>query len=154
MPSYYVRRYIRAYLCAGSASDGHLQVENYFAGRKHLLEPEKLRSLGNDLDVVYKEFDRNRETDFTLMWIKVLDALRKNGAHLDREFVMMMVADMTMAGIARKFDPTFDVVEMLKKELPNLIFHEQKLALNDPYLIAALRSDLLKEIRAATDLAA
>lgn len=149
LPSYYVRRYIRAYLCVGAA-DGYLQVDNYFGGRKHLLPAEKRMSLAKGLDVLYKKFEAERTSDFTIMWLEVLNELRKNDAQLDREFVMMMVADMTMAGMARQFDPGLDVVELLKQELPNMIFHEHKLALNDPFLIAALRPDLLKQIRTAT----
>lgn len=149
LPSYYARRYIRAYLCV-SAVDGWLQVDNYFSGRTHLIDPKQRTALAKDLHEVYQSFDRNRETDFTKMWIEVLNSLRRNKVALDREFVMMMVADMTMAGMARSFDPSFDVVEFLRQELPNLIFHKQKLALNDPYLIAAMRSDLLKQVRAAT----
>lgn len=151
LPSYYARRYIRTYLCV-AAADGYLQVDNYYSGRRHLLDPKRRLKMARALHEVYQGFQRNRSTDFTMMWIDVLNALRKSGAQLDREFVMVMVADMTMAGMARQFDPEFDVVEVLNQALPKLIFDKQKLALNDPYLLAALRSDLLKDLRAATGL--
>ena len=151
LPSYYARRYIRAYLCV-SAADGWLQTDNYFSGRTHLIDPAKRRAFAEDLHACYQGWDERRDSDFTIMWIQVLDVLRKHDVTLDREFMMMMVADMTMAGMAKQFDPSFDVVEKLRQELPNLIFHEKKLALNDPYLLAAMRSDLLKKLRAATAL--
>ena len=151
LPSYYARRYIRAYLCV-SAADGWLQTDNYFSGRTHLIDPAKRRAFAEDLHACYQGWDERRDTDFTIMWIQVLDVLRKHDVTLDREFMMMMVADMTMAGMAKQFDPSFDVVEKLRQELPNLIFHEKKLALNDPYLLAAMRSDLLKQLRTATAL--
>jgi len=152
LPSYYARRYVRAYLCVGAA-DGWLQVDNYFSGRTHLLGPDERRALAEDLHAVYQGWDERRDSDFTRMWVEVLEVLRKHRVTLDREFMMMMVADMTMAGMAKQFDPSFDVVEMLRQELPNLIFHEKKLALNDPYLLAAMRSDLLKQLRSATAMA-
>lgn len=149
LPSYYARRYVRAYLCV-AAADGWLQVDNYFSGRTHLLDPDKRRAFAQDLHACYQGWEDRRDSDFTRMWVEVLEVLRKHRVTLDREFMMMMVADMTMAGMAKQFDPSFDVVEMLRQELPNLIFHEKKLALNDPYLLAAMRSDLLKRLRSAT----
>lgn len=149
LPSYYARRYIRAYLCV-SAADGYLQIDNYFSGRANAVDAGTRAQAARDLHEVYQGFQRVGATDFTKMWIEVLDVMRRNRIALDREFVMMMVADMTMAGMARSFDPSFNVVEFLRQELPNLIFHKQKLALNDPYLIASMRSDLLKQVRAAS----
>lgn len=151
LPSYYARRYIRAYLCV-AATDGWLQVDNYFSGRTHLIDPDQRRAFAEDLHECYQGWDKRRDSDFTLMWIEVLNVLRKNRITLDREFMMMMVADMTMAGMAKQLDPSMDVVEKLRQELPDLIFHKKKLALNDPYLLAAMRSDLLKQLRAATAL--
>lgn len=147
-PSYYVKRYLRIYLCI-AAVDGYMQIDNYYSGRNHLITPEAKKAVGYDMHVMYQKWDKNRQKDLTVLWLRVMVLLRKHKVSLDRELLMMMISDITMSGVVHEFDPAFDVVEFVRHEIPRLIFNDGKLALNDPYLLAASRRDLLKDIRAA-----
>lgn len=147
-PSYYVKRYLRIYLCI-AAVDGYLQIDNYFSGRNHLITPEAKKALGFDMHVMYQKWDKHRQKDLTVLWLRVMVLMRKHRVTMDRELLMMMISDITMSGVVHQFDPAFDVVEFVRHEIPRLIFNDGKLALNDPYLLAASRRDLLKDIRTA-----
>jgi predicted unusual protein kinase regulating ubiquinone biosynthesis (AarF/ABC1/UbiB family)/N-methylhydantoinase B/oxoprolinase/acetone carboxylase alpha subunit len=147
-PNYYVKRYLRIYLCI-AAVDGYLQIDNYYSGRTHLITPEAKKALGFDMHVMYQKWDKNRQKDLTVLWLRVMVLLRKHKVVMDRELMMMMISDITMSGVVHEFDPAFDVVEFVRHEIPRLIFNDGKLALNDPYLLSASRRDLLKDIRTA-----
>ncbi len=150
-PSYYVKRHLRAYLCV-AAVDGYMQVDNYLGDRPHMVAGEQAKAAAaKDFHRMYQLWDRNRSKghtkDLTTLWLQILALLRKHRIALDRELLMMMVADITMSGVVHEFDPEFDVVEYTRQELPRLIFRDGKLPLNDPYLLAASRRDLLRDIR-------
>jgi predicted unusual protein kinase regulating ubiquinone biosynthesis (AarF/ABC1/UbiB family)/N-methylhydantoinase B/oxoprolinase/acetone carboxylase alpha subunit len=151
-PSYYVKRHLRAYLCV-AAVDGYMQGDNYLGDRPHMASPEAKAAVSHDLHLMYQRWDKNRAKghtrDLTTLWLQILALLRKHRIALDRELLMMMVADITMSGVVHEFDPEFDVVEYTRQELPRLIFRDGKLALNDPFLLAASRRDLLRDIREA-----
>jgi predicted unusual protein kinase regulating ubiquinone biosynthesis (AarF/ABC1/UbiB family)/N-methylhydantoinase B/oxoprolinase/acetone carboxylase alpha subunit len=145
-PGYYVKRYLRAYLCV-AAVDGYLQADNYLGDRPHLATPEVREVFSHDMHVMYQTWHKTGAKDLTTLWVQIMGICHKHRIPLDRELLMMMVADITMSGIVHEFDPEFDAVEFVRQELPRLVFQEGKLALDDPFLLAASRRDLLKDIR-------
>lgn len=151
-PSYYIKRQLRAYLCV-AAVDGYLQGDNYLGDRPHLADEKTKAALSHDLHLMYQRWDKHRAKghtkDLTTLWLQIMMLLRKHRVALDRELVMLMVGDITISGLVHEFDPEFDVVEFTRQELPRLIFRDGKLPLNDPYLLAASRRDLLRDIRRA-----
>lgn len=149
-PNYYIKRQLRAYLCV-AAVDGMLQGDNYLGDRPWMADEKTKAAMSHDLHLMYQRWDKNREKghtkDLTTLWLQIMLILRKNRVPLDRELVMLMVGDITISGLVHEIDPEFDVVEYTRQELPRLIFRDGKLPLNDPYLLAASRRDLLREIR-------
>jgi ubiquinone biosynthesis protein len=151
-PSYYIKRQLRAYLCV-AAVDGYLQGDNYLGDRPHMADEKTKAAISHDLHLMYQRWDKHRAKghtkDLTTLWLQIMMLLRKHRVPLDRELVMLMVGDITISGLVHEFYPEFDVVEYTRHELPRLIFRDGKLPLNDPYLLAASRRDLLHDIRRA-----
>ncbi len=149
-PNYYIKRQLRAYLCV-AAVDGWLQGDNYLGDRPWMADEKTKEALSHDLHKMYQRWDKNRAKghtkDLTTLWLQIMMNLRKHRVPLDRELVMLMVGDITISGLVHEIDPEFDVVEYTRHELPRLIFRDGKLPLNDPFLLAAARRDLLREIR-------
>ncbi len=149
-PNYYIKRQLRAYLCV-AAVDGWLQGDNYLGDRPWMADDKTREAFSHDMHLMYQRWDKTREKghtkDLTTLWLQIMLILRKHRIPLDRELVMLMVGDITISGLVHEIDPEFDVVEYTRHELPRLIFRDGKLPLNDPYLLAASRRDLLREIR-------
>ena len=149
-PNHYVKRQLRAYLCV-AAVDGWLQSDNYLGDRPWMADEKTREAFGHDMHMMYQRWDKNRAAghtkDLTTLWLQIMMILRKHRVPLDRELVMLMVGDITISGLVHEIDPEFDVVEYTRQELPRMIFRDGKLPLNDPYLLAASRRDLLREIR-------